>query len=297
MAMPRQPFSVKFSPYHNGLPGAGTLVWHPLHGSFATMTGAEAFAEVSGSTPAAAKWSGAGGYYTFTTDNGATSYAALLAPHDEDDNLDAVMGLTGADVDTQLIVSHWLRFNGQDDAAGVLWFYGAQNAYSCLGFGLGTGQNVQVYWRGVDATSSSSNAMDTVSGETDLDNMQDDAPIRMVYSIRVTAALQLTVEVAAANASLTGRWSKVIACSENSGTALPGRNGAASDTSHHPGLMFGAKYDASAVLGLHLGRGAGKIARVGTFVARKFATYDANRVADTLAAMLARPHDVPVTLA
>lgn len=297
MSIPREVTQPLWTTRHAKIASAGTFFWASLHGSFATAPGYETVAEsiVAGSA-AAGKWSTDPLRYTFPTDNGGTNDVGLLVAHDVDDNLDAVFSLADLAIGEQLVIAcecEWEDHSG----TGYIWYYGANGAATAYGIALTAAQNLQIAFRGEGASSSETliaGTAFTLNGATAIsDAAWRDQQVTIVTSIYKTSSTQATIEfqISDGTRSLEGEFSNSIV--GDSGTGPPGKLGSAA----HPGLWIGCSGSGASVAQNFWGNGAANdTANVGNVLARKYASYDADRAADILAELLARPGDVPSSM-
>lgn len=304
MSMIRHPAVYTAPPSRSLVPAAGSGIWYPLHGDFtAGIEGLEALVETG--TPSGSVW-GTPLVWTAQTDNAANGSLAT----DDDDNLynDAQLSYVGAAAGNQYVYA--MRASYSDDTGGnsFLFGYGKDSStHTLTGLYLSSSNVPGFYHRAKSQdTNGVTSALSAVTST--FVSLQGQGIFELVFSVHVTqVSADLTVGGATCLVDLllhasNGTEACVYSASDvdilqyaNGGRELPGISGSVTGATMG-GLALGGRLNTSAVMGNCWGRGTGNVAQLGGFAARKFGTYSASRVADTLASMLARPGEFPRTL-
>lgn len=299
MSMIRHPAVYTAPPSRNLVPAAASAIWYPLHDSSLAsgiIDVPDAVRTLTGS-PHANEWD-TPGMITFPVTNGdAADMVAIQVQDDIDDlHVDSQLSLVGMTVGQQFITAMNASYTAGPGGNSFLWGYGKDNSTaSLIGLYISSGEVPGFYHRakGQTTTGVTTALTATVSTFTTLKNL---GTFSVVMSIRPVSATEVDIELQASNGTQACTYTSSavdVLQAANSGTELPGVSGGIS-MANFVGLGIGGR-NGTSTFGNCWGRGT-NTGRIGSFAARKFATYDADRVTDTLASMLARPMEFPRTL-
>lgn len=233
------------------------------------------------------------GVYTLLTDNGgAAGGVALVAVDDNTERkIDAAMSLMGMASDHQWLIA--MKASHELSAAQSFWFvYGCHSSLSSMyGLHVSASDVVTFTSRGLGESASTNTAMTRDSGPVygDFDGQGE---YTVLLNIRAVSTTAVDVQVKIVHDTVgTSVWSASgIACGDDA-NSLPGIT-ASQTASEFGGLMLGARMKSIASAGepeKFFGIGTGHTATIGTFQARKWGDYDAGRIDDAAAAILADP--------
>lgn len=290
MSMIRHPSVYTTTPSRNLVPAAGSAIWYPLHGDFsAGINGLPSLTEIG--TPSGSVW----GTPLVWTAQTANTTNGLNAEDDIDDLYnDSQLSLVGMAVGDQYITCLRASYTHQPDGVATLWGHGKQNSTATLlGLQITSGRLPQITHRAKGQTTQTSTTM-TAQGATTFTDFQNQGIFELVMSLRPVSANTVDIEMRMSNGTLSAHYALSGEDMLGDGTTLPGVSGGVS-MANFVGLSIGFRNGASAAE-TFWGRGTSCVGQIGGFAARKFSTYDSNRVADTLASMLPRPGEFPRTL-
>lgn len=292
MSMPRDPVFHVGEPAHNLIPAAGGAVWYPLHASSLLVSGIAGIPALAlTGTPAADPYTTAG-VYTFPTNN----TDAVLKAEDNAVNLylSSQLSLYGSAVDSHVIVAMDLSFSAAPTGTATIWGWGRNlSASTLIGMDLTSGESPRFIYR-AKGSSAIANPAFTVSSGT-FASFRNQGVFSMVVGIRVVSATNITIELQLGNGTLSALYTlaSTDVTDAGGGSVLPGISDGVT-MADFGGLYLGARMT-SALSNFWI-NGAANVGAIGNFSARKFATYSASRVTDTLAYMLARKLDFPRNL-
>lgn len=293
MSMPRDPVLYTATPSHNLIPGAGSAVYYALHNS-SLAAGIEGLpgplTELG--TPSGAKWD-TPGMYTLPT---ANADCALNVRDDADDLfIDSQMSLYGMQVGQQYITAIEASYSADPNTNCTLWCYGRNTGTASFYALMINGAELpRLERRGGGASGSLQTTLDVQSGT--FAAFRGQGIFALVMSLRPVSATAVDVEMRMGNGALSAYYTLTAAdMTVTGGSTPPGVQGGIS-MADFGGLMLGGRGAAGGGADNLWGAGAGNTGAIGNFSARKFGTYSASRVADTLAVMLSRPRDFPRTL-
>lgn len=293
MSMIRHPAVYTATPARNLVPGAGGAVWYPLHGDFtAGIEGLEPLVEVG--TPSGSVW---GTPLVWTAQTANTTNGAIA--EDDVDNLynNSQLSLVGMAVGDQFITCLRASYTIQPTGVASLWSHGKQNSTaSQIGLNITSGQIPTFQHRSKGQTDGAYSATMTQAGGTAFSALRNAGIFALVMGVRPVSTTEVDVELRASNGTDSVHYTitALDLMSDVGATELPGVSGGIS-MANFVGLSIGFRNGASSPE-TFWGHAATSVGQIGDFAARKFATYDADRVADTLASMLARPGEFPRTL-
>lgn len=304
MSMIRHPAVYTATPSRNLVPAAGSGVWYPMHGDFtAGIVGLPDLVEAG--TPSGQVWD-TPLVWTAATNN--TDNGSLATDDDDDLYNDAQLSYVGAAVGNQFVYAMRASYSADTGGNSFLFGYGKDSGtYTLTGLYLANTNIPGFYHRAKSQdTNGVTSALSAVTST--FVSLQGQGIFELVFSVRVTqVSADLTVGGATCLVDLllhasNGTQACVYSASDvdilqyaNGGRELPGISGSVTGTTMG-GLVVGGRMNSSAVIGNCWGRGSGNVGQVGGLAARKFGTYDADRVADTIESMLARPGEFPRTL-
>lgn len=299
MTMIRHPAVYTAPPSRSLVPAAGSGIWYPLHDSSLAsgiVDVPDAVRTLTGS-PHANEWD-TPLMITFPVTNGdAADMVAIQVTDDENDlYVDSQLSLVGMAVGDQFITAMQASYTASPGGNSFLWAYGKDNSTaSMLGFYISSGEVPGFYHRAKGQTTTGVTDPLTASVST-FTTLKNQGTFNLVASIRPVSATEVDIELQASNGTQACTYTASaidVLQAANSGTELPGVSGGIT-MANFVGLGIGGRNGAS-TFGNCWGRGT-NTGRLGGFAARKFSTYSANRVTDTIASMLARPGEFPRTL-
>lgn len=294
--MIRHPAVYTAPPSSNLIPFAGSGVWYPLHGVLAPgIVDLPEIAEVVTSGSASgSKWT-TDGVYTFPDDNGVTNDIALRAVDDEDDlYIDSQMSMVGMVADNHFVTTVQAYYDVDPNATSCLWCYGraSSGTATCIALQISGSEVPTVVLLGKGGTQNSV----TLSADSGTFASLRGALFTLVLGMRAVSTSEVDIELRMSDGSTTAVYSaSAQSVMQGGATAPPGVSGGVT-MANFTGLTLGARANASGVTENWWGRTASNTGKIGGFAARKFTTYSATRVTDTLASMLARPLEFPRTL-
>ena len=266
-----------------------SAVWYPLHG--------DASANVSGqptlslSSAATGNWT-TQGYRTFPAGN-----TTDILNSDNSTVLDSIFSMIGMEEGNQWIIAHESTIPNHT-GTGFIWCYGNDgSSWSHIGLALLNTEKLQFFMRGIGASAQvthSFTGMDALptAGQrcTIVTSIEAQSPttflVRALYRAVGDAAFKDT------------GYSALFNCLANGGTN-PGRTGV-----NHAGLTIGGRPSSGWTPANRLtignyaslfGNGSGS-GRLGNFVARKYSTYNADRLAAVASDLWASPREYPESL-
>lgn len=298
MSMPRNPIFNVAVPAHNMIPAAGGAVWYPLHDDSlaAGIPELPTLTETITGSAHADKWT-TPGFYTFPLDNGATNDVELGCQDDDEDlHINSQLSLVGMAVGDHFITCLEASYTQAPGSSSCLWAHGKNNSTATLlGLQISSAE-VPIFMTRAQGEGSASTPTLTASFGT-FTAFKNQGTFALVMGIRPLSSTNVEVELRMSNGTLSAIYALASTDILGANTGLPGVQGGIS-MANFGGFSLGYRNGASAADNWW-GRGSGgggNLGRIGNFSARKFTTYSATRVADTLASMLVRPRDFPRTL-
>lgn len=298
MSMVRDPLFRVGEPAHNLIPSAGNAIWYPLHDSslMAGIAGLPTLVEtVTSGAASGAAWT-TPGLYTFPANNGTTNDVVLRAIDDDEDRLlDAQLSLYGMAAGQQTIIACEAAYTAAPGGTATLWCYGKQSgSTSFYSLSITSAEAPQLAYRGKSSSGQPNRALTAQSGS--FGQFRGQGIFAVVLGIRPTDGQYADLELRVGNGTLSAYFAATgVDMWATGGTAPPGISGSTT-AAQFGGVTLGARLGSAGAPETWWGRGAGNTGAVGNFAARRFGSYSAARVADTLAYLLSRKRDFPRNL-
>lgn len=296
MTMIRHPSVYTDSSSTNLIPGAGSAVWYPLHGmlnpGIVDLPVAEEI--ITAGSASGSKWT-TDGVYTFPDDNGVTNDIAVRAVDDPDDLfIDSQMSMVGMVADNHFITTVQAYYDVDPNATSCLWCYGrsASGTATCIALQISGAEVPSVILLGKGGTQNSA----ALSADSGTFASLRGTLFTLVLGLRAVSTSAVDIELRMSDGTTTAIYSASAQdVMQGGATAPPGVSGGVT-MANFTGLTLGARVASGGTTENWWGRTASNTGKIGGFAARKFTTYSATRVTDTLASMLARPLEFPRTL-
>lgn len=285
--MVRDPVFRVGDPAHNLIPAAGGAVWYPLHADSLLVSGISGIPALAlTGTPAADPYV-TPGVYTFPTNNAD----AVLKAEEHATNLylSEHLSLYGSAVGSHFIVAMDLSFSTAPGGTATIWGWGRNlSASTLLGMDLTSGESLRLVYRSKGSGAIANPALTASVGT--FGAFRNQGVFSMVVGIRLLSATNIEMEVRLGNGTLSALYTLASTDVQGAGTAIPGISDGVT-MADFGGLYLGARM--TSTLSNFWGNGVANVSTIGNFSARKFDTYDADRVTDTMAYMVNRKRDFP----